>query len=101
MIQAFLTSLIIIILYSIPVAAQMACGERAGVIAKLDRKYGEVRHGGGLAGPRVIFEIWVSCKTSTWTILRTTSNGWTCVIATGENWQDDFCKAGKQIQWNG
>ena len=31
--------------------AQMACGTRDSVVAKLGENYGEVRRGGGLAGP--------------------------------------------------
>ena len=69
--------------------AQMACGTRDSVVAKLGDKYGEVRRGGGLAGPTAIFEIWASEATGTWTILKTTPNGLTCVMAVGEDWQDD------------
>ena len=69
--------------------AQMACGMRDTVVAKLGEKYGEVRRGGGLAGPTAIFEIWASEATGTWTILKTTPNGLTCVMAVGEGWHDD------------
>ncbi len=69
--------------------AQMACGTRDSVVATLSEKYGEVRRGGGLAGPTAIFEIWASDVTGTWTILKTTADGLTCVMAVGENWQDD------------
>ncbi len=73
-----------------PVAqAQMACGTRDSVVAKLGDKYGEVRKGVGLAGPTAIIEIWVSEATGTWTILKTTPNGLTCIMAVGDNWQDD------------
>ncbi len=77
-----------------PVAhAQMACGTRDSVVAKLGEKYGEVRRGGGLAGPTAIFEIWASEATGTWTILKTTPNGLTCVMAVGDGWQDDAGEA--------
>ena len=69
--------------------AQMACGTRDAVVAKLGDKYGEVRRGGGLAQPTAIFEIWASEATGTWTILKTTPNGLTCVMAAGDGWQDD------------
>jgi hypothetical protein len=73
-----------------PVAqAQMACGTRDSVVAKLGEKYGEVRRGGGLAGPTAIFEVWASEATGTWTILKTTPDGFACVMAVGEGWQDD------------
>jgi len=69
--------------------AQMACGTRDSVVVKLGDKYGEVRRGGGLAGPTAIFEIWASEATGTWTILKTTPNGLTCIMAVGEGWHDD------------
>jgi len=75
----------------------VACGTRDAVVAKLVDNYGEVRRGGGLAGPGpapdfdpgAIFEIWASETTGTWTILKTTPDGLTCVMAVGEGWQDD------------
>ncbi len=69
--------------------AQMACGTRDSVVAKLGDKYGEVRRGGGLAGPTAIIEIWASEATGTWTILKTTPNGLTCIMAVGDGWHDD------------
>ena len=68
--------------------AQVACGTRDSVIAKLGEKYGEVRRGAGLAGPTAIYEIWASEATGTWTILKTTAEGLTCVMAVGDGWQD-------------
>ena len=73
--------------------AQMACGTRDSVVEKLGEKYGEVRRGGGLAGPTTIFEIWASDVTGTWTILKTTPNGFTCIMAVGDGWHDDAGKA--------
>ena len=69
--------------------AQMACGTRDSVVEKLGEKYGEVRRGGGLAGPMAIFEVWASEATGTWSILKTTPNGWTCLMAVGDGWHDD------------
>ncbi len=67
----------------------MGCGARDSVVAQLGEKYGEIRRGGGLAGPTAIYEIWASEATGTWTILKTTPNGLSCVMAVGEGWQDD------------
>lgn len=75
-------------LHSAPVAAQMGCGTRDSVIAKLNNKYGETRRGVGLAGSTMIFEVW-ALEGGTWTILRTTPNGLTCVMAVGDNWHTD------------
>ncbi len=67
----------------------MGCGARDSVVAKLGEKYGEIRRGGGLAGPTAIFEIWASEATGTWTILKTSPDGMTCIMAVGDGWQDD------------
>ena len=71
-----------------PAEAQMACGARDAVVAKLGQVYGEVRRGGGLAGPTAMFELWVSEATGTWTILMTTPDGLSCVMVVGDGWQD-------------
>ena len=77
-----------------PVAqAQMACGARDAVVENLGQKYGEVRRGGGLTGSTAIYEIWASEETGSWTILKTTPNGLTCVMAVGEGWQDQAGEA--------
>ena len=74
--------------------AQMACGQRDTVIAKLGNKYGEVRRGGGLtgsagqAGSTAIYEVWAS-EAGSWTILKTTPDGKSCVMVVGDAWQDD------------
>ena len=70
-------------------AAQAAsCDDRDNITAKLDKKYGETQRGMGLSGQTSIFEVWASEATGTWTILETTPNGMTCVVAVGDNWID-------------
>ncbi len=67
--------------------AQMACGTRDSVVAKLGKSYGETQRGLGVAGSTAIFEIWASNEPPyTWTLLRTMPNGLTCVIAVGNDW---------------
>ena len=72
-----------------PADAQVACGSRDAVVAKLSEKYGEVRRGGGISSPTEVFEIWASEATGSWTILKTTPNGLSCIMAVGNGWQDD------------
>ncbi len=97
MYKRILTTLVLILgmaaIGPLDAQAQMACGTRDSVVAKLGENYGEVRRGGGLAGPTAIFEIWASEATGTWTILKTTSNGLTCILAVGDGWQDDAGEA--------
>ena len=70
--------------------AQMACGLRDAMVSQLGDRYGEVRKGAGLAGPTAIIEVWASDASGTWTIMETTADGLTCVLAAGDNWIDDL-----------
>ncbi len=93
MYKRILTTLVLILgmaaIGPLDAQAQMACGTRDSVVAKLGENYGEVRRGGGLAGPTAIYEIWTSEATGTWTILKTTPDGFACIMAVGDGWQDD------------
>ena len=84
-----LTALILGLLFVSPAQAQMVCDTRDSVVERLGEKYGEVWRGGGLSRPTAIFEIWASEATGTWTILKTTPNGWACIMAVGDGWHDD------------
>ncbi len=77
----------LIALYGAPAAAQMACGTHASMIASLDLKFGETRRGFGLSGPKLIFEVWASDETGTWTILQVYPSGTACLMASGKYWQ--------------
>ena len=71
-------------------AAQAAsCETRDKITAQLNDIYGESRLGMGIAGETSIFEVWTSDATGSWTILETTLDGLTCVIAVGEGWIDE------------
>ena len=68
-------------------SANPLCGARAGLVDKLEAKFGETRKGLGTIGDRAVFEVWSSDKTGSWTILFTRADGTACVMATGDNWQ--------------
>lgn len=63
------------------------CGPRDAVIRKLSAVYQEAQTARGFVGANVIVEVWANTKTGTWTILRTTPDGFSCVIAAGEFWR--------------
>ncbi len=69
--------------------AQTVCAKRADMVRELDEEYLEVRRGAGMAGAQAIVELYTSAETGSWTILQTTPNGVTCVVAAGHNWQID------------
>ena len=79
----------LIALYGAPAAAQLGCGSRVMIVHKLIDQYGEVRVGFGMFGSRQIFEVWASKEKGTWTILRTTPNGISCLMASGIGWRFD------------
>ena len=70
-------------------AAQMACGQRDSIVSQLQERYGETRRAMGFQEGRGIVEVWASDETGTWTIVITTPQGTTCLVAAGEAFQAD------------
>ena len=62
------------------------CGKRDDVVKLLDSKYQEQLTGFGVAGQSNIVEVYVS-KNGSFTILATTTDGTTCIIAAGQSWE--------------
>lgn len=71
---------------SAPAAAQTACGERGTIADRLAQKYGEHPVSIGLATNGSVIEVFVS-DDGTFTILVTSPDGRTCLVAAGEGWQ--------------
>ncbi|MEM6636822.1 MAG: hypothetical protein AAF667_13145 [Pseudomonadota bacterium] len=69
-------------------SAQSYCAERSEVTKRLTAKWGEAFTGGGLQNQASVYEIWTNDSKGTWTILRTSSDGTSCVMASGTNWRD-------------
>lgn len=63
------------------------CAERETVIAELSGRYGETRHGIGLAANNAVMEVFASAETGTWTITVTLADGMTCLMASGQNYE--------------
>ena len=67
------------------------CAPREQVVAGLATGFDEVRRGAGLtrtnAGQTQMVEVFTSAAGS-WTIVVTMPDGMTCLVASGENWQD-------------
>ena len=73
-------------------AAEAAqCGPRDQVVAGLATRFDEVRQGAGLTGDAngqaQVVEVFTS-ETGSWTITVTLPDGTTCLVASGEAWQD-------------
>ena len=68
---------------------QMLCGNRAEIVSQLGQKYGETRRSMGLTGRRGVVELFASAETGSWTILLTSPQGVTCLMAAGEAFEAD------------
>jgi len=66
------------------------CGERTSITERLKSGYGETFAGGGLRNGESIFEVWKSDENGTWTILMTTPDGRSCVMAAGTDWHNSI-----------
>lgn len=64
-----------------------ACGRRADVLKELADRYREAPVAVGLASNGGLLEVLTSSGGTTWTIIVTTPGGVSCLIAAGENWQ--------------
>ena len=65
-------------------AAASNCAPRDVVIDRLADRYGESRQSIGLGANNAVVEVFASPETGTWTIIVTTAQGLTCMIASGQ-----------------
>ena len=70
-----------------PAQAVGMCGKRVDLIKALTDRYQETGKALGIAGQVNLVEIFAS-KAGTWTILVTTPEGKSCIIAAGSSWED-------------
>jgi hypothetical protein len=66
--------------------AQSVCNERTRFLEQLSGKFAENTVALGIVNNGSVLEILTS-KTGSWTILVTKPNGMSCVVATGESWE--------------
>ena len=64
------------------------CAPREAVVERLATTYGESRQSVGLGEQGVMIETFASSDTGTWTITVTTANGQTCLVASGQSWEE-------------
>lgn len=70
-----------------PVAAQN-CAPREKVVGHLATKYSETRQSMGIAANNTVLEVWASDETGTWTVTITHPNGMTCMMASGNAFEE-------------
>lgn len=65
------------------------CADRDLVVERLQSKYDESLTAGGLQSSQsaqALVEVWASEETGTFTVMLTSPDGRTCVVATGTDW---------------
>ena len=68
---------------------RQACAKRDQVIRKLEEKFGETLRSVGLHQTDGVVEIYSSEETGSWTILMTRPDGMSCLMASGQLWEQD------------
>lgn len=64
------------------------CGPRELVVARLAEGFGETRQSIGLGANNAVVEMFASEETGTWTITVTSPNGVTCLVASGQAFEE-------------
>lgn len=80
-------ALVVTTLFVTNATAQTACAPRDTVVDRLAERYGETRQSMGLGANNAVIEVFASTGGS-WTITVTTANGTTCLIASGQAFEE-------------
>ncbi len=67
---------------------QPQCNERDNVLELLSRKYQETPIAAGVTNTGGLVEVLTDHKSGTWTIIVTTPQGMSCLVAAGEGWRN-------------
>ncbi|MDJ0826143.1 MAG: hypothetical protein QNJ16_11630 [Rhodobacter sp.] len=76
------------------------CADRARVVERLASGYGETRQSIGLGANNSVIEVFASLETGTWTITVTSPQGLTCLVASGqafENTEEELTPTGMAL----
>jgi hypothetical protein len=68
--------------------AALNCGPRDLVVQRLADGYGETRQSIGIGSNNAVVEVYASAETGSWTILVTTPAGVTCLVASGQAFEE-------------
>jgi hypothetical protein len=64
-----------------------ACHSHADVAKMLDQKFAEQPSALGLQADGHLVEVFVSHEGTSWTIVVTRPDGWSCIVAVGQHWE--------------
>ena len=68
-------------------AAPSVCGQRTEIVASLAKEFREAPIALGIDSNGNLVEVLSSRSGSTWSVIVTTPNGVSCLVASGEDWQ--------------
>ena len=74
--------------FSTPASAQPQCDQRENVLQLLSKKYKESPVAVGVTNNGGLVEVLSTNEGGTWSIIVTTPNGLSCLVAAGEGWRD-------------
>ena len=77
---------VLMMLLPLQAEAQIGCGARDVIVARLGQLFQEHQIGYGLVGQAAVVEIYVSAA-GTWTVLMTDAGGQTCIMGAGDSWE--------------
>ncbi len=80
-----------------PAEAQTVCVAHVDLVKQLSRKYAEQPMAMGLASDGSVMELFTSKDGETWTLVRITPDGTSCMIGGGESWTEMSPRAAGRI----
>lgn len=87
-----LRAIILASLAAAPAGAQqllsvvLPCADRGAITEALQLRHTESQTGLGIAAGNILYELWTSDETGSWTILRTDVADRSCIVASGQFW---------------
>lgn len=86
---ALTAAAVVYIVTTTPAVAQSQgnCGPRENVVERLANGYGETRQSVGIGSNNAMVEVFASNETGSWTILVTMPTGISCLVASGQSFE--------------
>ncbi len=92
-----LTLLMVAVFMVRPAEAQTVCVAHADLVQQLSRKFAEEPMALGLGSDGSVMELFTSKDGETWTLVRITPDGTSCMIGGGESWTEMSPRAAGRI----
>jgi hypothetical protein len=86
-------------LVATPALAESSCGPRADIVAKLAQEFKENQQAVGFVNQNAVLEVFVS-GTGSWTIIATGTDGKSCLLSAGQNWESTSFVKGLDTAWH-